>query len=105
MEGLSQLLVTIDLIKNTLNPKLVIEGILPTMYDVRNNISKAVIEEVKVHFKDQIFRTVIPRNVRLSEAPSFGKPVFLYDRQSKGAISYLNLAKELLARNKKEAVQ
>lgn len=100
MEGLSQLLVTINLVKETLNPSLVIEGVLPTMYDVRNNISKQVIDEVKIHFKDQVFKSVIPRNVRLSEAPSFGKPVFLYDRTSKGAIAYLNLAKEMLAKHR-----
>lgn len=98
MEGMSQLLVTIDLIRDSLNGDLAIEGILPTMYDVRNNISKQVIDEVKVHFKDKVFESIIPRNVRLSEAPSFGKPVFLYDRTSKGAISYLRLAKELLHR-------
>jgi len=102
MEGLSQLLVTINLVKETLNPDLEIEGVLPTMYDVRNNISKQVIDEVKLHFKDQVFKSVIPRNVRLSEAPSFGKPVFLYDRTSKGAIAYLNLAKELLHNQKKD---
>ncbi|MDT8445938.1 MAG: AAA family ATPase [bacterium] len=100
MEGLSQLLVTINLVKETLNPQLVIEGVLPTMYDVRNNISKQVIDEVKIHFKDQVFKSVIPRNVRLSEAPSFGKPVFLYDRTSKGAIAYLSLAKEMLAKHR-----
>ena len=96
MEGLSQLLLTINMIRENLNTNLTIEGILPTMYDVRNNISKQVIDEVKAHFKDEVFSTVIPRNVRLSEAPSFGKPVFLYDRTSKGAIAYLNLAKEVL---------
>ncbi|MDX2469902.1 MAG: AAA family ATPase [SAR324 cluster bacterium] len=101
MEGLSQLLVTINMIRENLNPSLTIEGILPTMYDVRNNISKQVIDEVKVHFKDEVFSTVIPRNVRLSEAPSFGKPVFLYDRTSKGAIAYLNLAKEVLEKQLK----
>ena len=104
MEGMSQLLVTINLIKDTLNADLQIEGILPTMYDVRNNISKQVIEEVKAHFHEYVFRTIIPRNVRLSEAPSFGKPVFLYDRSSKGAISYLKLAKELLKKHKGEII-
>jgi chromosome partitioning protein len=98
MEGISQLLITINLIKETLNPALLIEGILPTMYDVRNNISRQVIEEVKIHFRDYVFKTVIPRNVRLSEAPSFGKPAFLYDKTSKGAISYLKLAKEFLTK-------
>ena len=96
MEGMSQLLVTVNLIKDTLNPSLEIEGILPTMFGIRNNISRQVIEDVKVHFQGNVFRSIIPRNVRLCEAPSFGKPVFLYDRTSKGAASYLKLAKELL---------
>ena len=99
MEGISQLLVTINRIRDTLNPKIAIEGILPTMFDMRNNISKQVIEEVKIHLKDYVLKTVIPRNVRLCEAPSFGKPVFYYDRTSKGTISYLQLAKELLEKH------
>ncbi len=96
LEGLGQLLKTIRLIKQSLNPKLEIEGILLTMFDVRNNLSHQVAEEVKNHFKDKVFRTVIPRNIRLSEAPSYGKPVLLYDIHSKGAESYLNLAKEIM---------
>ncbi|MDH5560702.1 MAG: AAA family ATPase [Deltaproteobacteria bacterium] len=103
MEGMTQLLITIKLVKESYNENLAIEGILPTMFDMRNNISKQVIEEVKVHFNEYVFQTVIPRNVRLSEAPSFGKPVFLYDRTSKGAISYLQLAKELMKRKSVEA--
>jgi chromosome partitioning protein len=99
MEGISQLLVTINRIKENLNPDIRIEGILPTMYDVRNNISKQVIEEVKLHLKEHVLETVIPRNVRLCEAPSFGKPVFFYDRTSKGTVSYLKLAKELLEKH------
>lgn len=97
LEGLSQLLKTIYRIKQGLNPRLEIEGILLTMFDVRNNLSHQVAEEVRNHFKDKVFRTVIPRNIRLSEAPSHGKPVLLYDIHSKGAESYLNLAKEILA--------
>jgi chromosome partitioning protein len=100
MEGMSQLLVTIDLVKKGFNPEMVIEGILPTMFDVRNNISKQVIEEVKMHLQEYVFKTIIPRNVRLCEAPSFGKPAFLYDRTSKGTISYLKLAKELIEKHK-----
>lgn len=102
MEGMSQLLVTINLIKDSLNPNLKIEGILPTMYDIRNNISRQVIDELKIHFEGRVFRSIIPRNVRLCEAPSFGKPVFLYDRTSKGAISYLKLAKEIIQKNTKK---
>ena len=96
LEGLGQLLKTIRLIKQSLNPKLEIEGILLTMFDVRNNLSHQVAEEVKNRFKDKVFRTVIPRNIRLSEAPSYGKPVLLYDIHSKGAESYLNLAREIM---------
>ena len=97
MEGLSQLLKTIRLIKRYLNPGLEIEGILLTMFDVRNNLSHQVAEEVQSHFKDKVFKTIIPRNVRLSEAPSHGKPILLYDINSKGAESYLDLAREILA--------
>jgi chromosome partitioning protein len=96
MEGLSQLLKTIRLIKRYLNPGLEIEGILLTMFDVRNNLSHQVADEVRSHFKDKVFKTIIPRNVKLSEAPSHGKPILLYDINSKGAESYLNLAKEIL---------
>jgi len=97
MEGLSQLLKTIHLIKQALNPRLEIEGILLTMFDGRNNLSHQVAHEVRTHFMDKVFKTVIPRNIRLSEAPSHGKPALLYDIHSKGAESYLNLAKEILA--------
>jgi chromosome partitioning protein len=100
LEGLGQLLKTIRLIKQALNPKLEIEGILLTMFDSRNNLSHQVALEVKSHFKDKVFKTIIPRNVRLSEAPSHGKPVLLYDIHSKGAESYLNLAKEIMADGK-----
>ncbi len=100
LEGLGQLLKTIRLIKQSLNPKLEIEGILLTMFDGRNNLSHQVAEEVKNHFKDKVFRTVIPRNIRLSEAPSYGKPVLLYDIHSKGAESYLNLAREIMTDGK-----
>jgi chromosome partitioning protein len=96
LEGLSQLLKTIRLIKRYLNPELEIEGILLTMFDVRNNLSHQVVEEVQRHFRDKVFKTIIPRNVKLSEAPSHGKPILLYDINSKGAESYLNLAREIL---------
>ena len=100
MEGLGQLLKTIRLIKQALNPRLEIEGILLTMFDVRNNLSHQVADEVRTHFKDKVFKTIIPRNIRLSEAPSHGKPVLLYDIHSKGAESYLNLAREIMANGK-----
>lgn len=100
LEGLGQLLKTIRLIKQSLNPKLEIEGILLTMFDGRNNLSHQVANEVRKHFKDKVFRTIIPRNIRLSEAPSHGKPVLLYDIHSKGAESYLNLAREIMTDGK-----
>lgn len=100
LEGLGQLLKTILRIKQVFNPRLEIEGILLTMFDIRNNLSHQVAQEVRAHFKDKVFRTVIPRNVRLSEAPSHGKPVLLYDIHSKGAESYLQLAQELIANGK-----
>lgn len=98
MEGLSQIVRTISLVQKGLNPALQIEGILLTMFDSRNNLSRQVAEEVRTHFGDKVFKTVIPRNVRLSEAPSHGKPIILYDITSRGAAAYLELAKELLQR-------
>lgn len=97
MEGLSQLIKTIELIKRNLNPELKIEGILLTMFDRRNNLCHQVAEEIRKHFGSLVFDTVIPRNVRLSESPSFGKPIILYDADSKGAESYLSLAKEVMS--------
>ena len=98
LEGLSQLLKTVKAVKNSLNPSLELAGILLTMYDSRNNLSLQVAEEVREHFKDGVFKTVIPRNVRLSEAPSHGKPVLLYDIKSSGAQGYLALARELMGK-------
>ncbi|HAG50750.1 MAG: chromosome partitioning protein ParA [Deltaproteobacteria bacterium GWC2_42_51] len=99
LEGLSQLMKTVDLIKKSLNPSLEIEGILLTMFDPRNNLAHQVAQEVKTHFVERVFKTVIPRNVRLSESPSFGKPVILYDVTSKGASSYMELANEIILKN------
>ncbi len=98
LEGLSQLLKTIKAIKRSLNPDLRLQGILLTMYDRRNNLSDQVAEEVRSHFAHYVYNTVIPRNVRLSEAPSHGKPVILYDIRSSGAQSYLTLAREIINR-------
>jgi len=100
LEGLAKLTQTVDLVRGSLNPKLAIAGLVLTMYDVRNNLALQVARETREHFRDQVFRTVIPRNVRLSEAPSHGKPALLYDINSKGALSYLQLAEELLERIK-----
>lgn len=99
LEGLSQLLHTVSLIRQSINPSLVKEGIILTMFDSRNNLAHEVVKEVKTHFPGKVFDTVVPRNVRLSECSSFGKPVLLYDVDSKGCLAYLNLAKELLKRN------
>jgi len=99
LEGLSQLVSTASLIQGALNPNLALEGILLTMFDSRNNLAHLVAEEVRKHFGDKLFRTVIPRNIKLSEAPSHGKPVLLYDIESKGARSYLEATKEIIERN------
>jgi chromosome partitioning protein len=100
LEGLAKLTQTIELVRASLNPRLEIEGLVLTMYDVRNNLALQVARETREHFGERVFRTVIPRNVRLSEAPSHGKPALLYDINSKGALSYLQLAEELLERIK-----
>jgi chromosome partitioning protein len=99
LEGLGKLLNTIKIIQTRLNPDLGIEGILLTMYDARLRLSNQVVEEVRVHFKNMVFDTIIPRNVRLSEAPSFGLPAISFDADGKGAIAYLNLAGEIVQRN------
>jgi len=99
LEGLGKLLNTIKIIQNRLNPELEIEGFLLTMFDARLNLSNQVYEEVKHHFQEMVFDTVIQRNIKLSEAPSYGKPVVLYDASSKGAINHMNLAREILQRN------
>jgi len=96
LEGLSQLLGTIELVRASLNPGLKIEGILLTMSDQRNNLSRQVEDDIRSHFGDMVYRTVIPRNVSLSEAPSHGKPIITYDIRSRGAQSYLSLAREVL---------
>jgi chromosome partitioning protein len=99
LEGLSQLLKTIKAVKKKLNPALKLGGILLTMYDVRNNLSRQVAEEVRSYFKGNVLKTMIPRNVRLSEAPSYGKPIILYDARSTGAQSYLALAREIIGKS------
>ena len=102
LEGLSQLVHTIRLVKQRLNPKLHIEGLILTMYDHRTRLGYQVAREVRVHFRDLVYRTTIPRNIRLSESPSHGKPIFLYDPTSKGAESYLAFAREFLKRNRRK---
>ena len=101
LEGVSQLMNTVNIIRKGLNPELEIEGVLLTMYDSRNNLSEDVKKETENYFKDKLFDTVIPRNIRLAEAPSFGESIIYYDKNSKGAIAYLSLAKELIKNRRK----
>jgi chromosome partitioning protein len=98
LEGVSQLLATIDRVKSAVNPSLDVEGIVLTMYDERMNLARQVSEEVRTHFGEKVYKTVIPRNVRLSEAPSFGKPIILYDIRSRGSEAYVSLAREFIQR-------
>ncbi len=99
LEGLSQLINTVRMIKKKLNPHIEIEGVLGTMYDGRTNLSIQVLDEVKKYFPDKVYKSIIPRNVRLSESPSFGEPIIYYDRTSKGADAYMSLAKEIMNKN------
>jgi chromosome partitioning protein len=103
LEGLSSLMSTIDQVRTSVNPTLEIEGILRTMFDPRNNLANEVSAQLLMHFGDKVFRTIVPRNVRLAEAPSFGKPVLLHDRDSRGALAYLALAGEMLRREDEAA--
>lgn len=99
MEGLGQLLSTFQIVREDLNEELEIEGVVLTMFDPRNKLTHEVVKEMKTHFPDKLYETVIPRNVKLSESPSFGKPVIVYDPESKGAMAYKDLAREFLKRN------
>jgi chromosome partitioning protein len=99
LEGLGKLLNTIKIVQTRINSRLKIEGILMTMYDGRLRLSNQVVEEIKNHFGDLVFNTILHRNTRLGEAPSFGMPALLYDAESTGAVNYLNLAKEILQKN------
>jgi len=101
LEGISQLLKTIDLVRQHLNPRLRIGGVLMTMHDPRTNLSNQVIQEVRAHFKDLVYKTVIPRNIKLSEAPSYGLPITKYDPKSRGAQAYQELAREVMDSGKK----
>ena len=103
LEGLGKLMNTIKSIQNIQNPQLDIEGLLLTMYDSRLRLSNLVIDEVKTHFQDMVFKTIIQRNVRLSEAPSYGESIIMYDATCRGAINYLNLAQEFIDKNETAA--
>jgi chromosome partitioning protein len=105
LEGLGKLLNTIKIIQSNLNPELEIEGFLLTMYDSRLRLSNQVADEVNKHFQQMVFKTIIQRNVKLSEAPSFGQPAILYDAESRGTVNYLNLAKELIEKNEVRSSQ
>ena len=99
LEGLSSLVQTIEQIRSNINPELQIEGLLRTMFDPRNNLSNEVSAQLIEHFGEKVFRTMIPRNVRLAEAPSFGKPALFHDKESRGALAYLALAGEMIRRD------
>ena len=99
LEGLSALIATVRKIRETLNPNLKIEGLLRTMFDGRNSLSNEVSKQLQTHFGDKVYSTIIPRNVRLAEAPSYGEPAITYDPQSKGAKAYFELADEILKRS------
>jgi chromosome partitioning protein len=105
LEGISELMNTLRRVQRSLNPALDVEGVLLTMVDDRTNLTQQVAGEIRGHFKDKVFRTSIPRSIRLGEAPSFGKPILLYDIRSRGAEAYLELAKEVMAHEKKGAGQ
>jgi chromosome partitioning protein len=100
LEGISELVSTLERIRGAVNPRLIIEGVLLTMYDDRTNLAQQVTDTLREYFKDRLFRTVIPRNIRLAEAPSHGKPVALYDARSRGSEAYFDLAAEFMERNK-----
>jgi chromosome partitioning protein len=104
LEGLSQLMRTVELVRGSLNPRLEIQGVVLTMYDGRNNLSDQVALDVREHFGDKVYKTMIPRNVRMSEAPSFGKPALLYDHKCAGSQAYMHLASEVLHRERARLV-
>jgi chromosome partitioning protein len=105
LEGVSELVDTLQRIRASINPGLEIEGVLLTMFDERTNLSRQVVADIRSFFKEQVYRTIVPRNVRLGEAPSFGKPIMLYDIRSRGAESYLDLAREVIQRHEKTSAR
>jgi len=105
LEGVSNLVETLERIRTAFNPGLEIDGVVLTMYDDRTNLSRQVVEDIQSFFKEKVFTTIIPRNVRLGEAPSFGRPIMLYDIKSKGAESYMNLAREVIQRHEKASTR
>ena len=105
LEGISQMVETLQRIQSALNPSLVLEGVLLTMFDERTNLSRQVVNDIREFFKEKVYKSVIPRNVRLGEAPSFGRPILLYDIKSKGAETYLNLAREVIRHHEKTSTR
>jgi len=105
LEGVSELVSTMQRIQGSLNPALQLEGVLLTMFDERTNLARQVVADIRSFFKEDVYKTIVPRNVRLGEAPSFGKPIMLYDIRSKGAESYLNLAREVIRRHEKTSAR
>ena len=103
MEGLGRLMESIQRLRQSLNPELEIEGIVLTMYDARNSLARQVVEQIRGHFKENVYQTMIPRNVTLAEAPSYGRPALLYNVASAGAQAYLSLAKEFVVHGEKSA--
>jgi chromosome partitioning protein len=105
LEGVSQMVETMQRIQAALNPALVLDGVLLTMFDERTNLARQVVQEIQGFFKDRVFKTIVPRNVRLGEAPSFGRPIMLYDIKSRGSETYLNLAREVIRQNEKTSTR
>jgi len=105
LEGVSELVETLQRVRAALNPTLEIDGVLLTMFDERTNLSRQVVADIRAFFKDRVYRTIVPRNIRLGEAPSFGKPIMLYDIRSKGAESYMDLAREVIRRHEKTSAR
>jgi len=105
LEGISQMVETLQRIQAALNPGLILDGVLLTMFDERTNLARQVVQEIREYFKDRVYKSIVPRNVRLGEAPSFGRPIMLYDIRSRGAETYMNLAREVIRQNEKTSAR
>jgi chromosome partitioning protein len=105
LEGVSQMVETLQRVQAALNPGLVLDGVLLTMFDERTNLARQVVQEIREYFKDRVYKSIVPRNVRLGEAPSFGRPIMLYDIRSRGAETYMNLAREVIRQNEKTSTR
>jgi chromosome partitioning protein len=105
LEGVSQMVETLQRIQAAVNPDLILDGVLLTMFDERTNLARQVVNDIREYFKEKVFKTIIPRNIRLGEAPSFGRPIMLYDIRSKGSETYLNLAREVIRHHEKTSAR